>query len=112
MSFLFAAPTGIAEQFARAIVPYIKWGLLPGVLLCNARAMGEFGTVSVVSGHIPGLTETMPLRIESLYNDYQEPAAFAIAALLACWALLTLATKRYWNGAKDSVALFTREHRA
>jgi sulfate transport system permease protein len=81
------------STFRRVTLPNIKWGLLYGVLLCNARAMGEFGAVSVVSGHIRGLTETMPLHIEVLYNDYQYAAAFAIATLLALLGLLTLAFK-------------------
>ena len=84
---------GLWQTFRHVTLPNIRWALVSGVLLCNARAMGEFGAVSVVSGHIPGLTETMPLRIESLYNGYQGPAAFAMAALLACLALLTLAVK-------------------
>jgi len=79
--------------FRRVTLPNIKWGLLYGVLLCNARAMGEFGAVSVVSGHIRGLTETMPLHIEALYNDYQYSAAFAVATLLALLALVTLVLK-------------------
>ena len=74
-------------------LPNIKWGLLYGVILCNARAMGEFGAVSVVSGNIRGLTTTMPLHIEILYNEYQFAAAFAVASLLAGLALLTLALK-------------------
>ncbi len=81
------------QIFRRVTVPEVKWALLSGVLLCNARAMGEFGAVSVVSGHIPGLTETMPLQVEALYNDYQSAAAFTMAALLACLALFTLAAK-------------------
>jgi sulfate transport system permease protein len=79
--------------FRRVTLPNIKWGLLYGVLLCNARAMGEFGAVSVVSGHIRGLTETMPLHIEALYNDYQYSAAFAVASVLALLALVTLVLK-------------------
>jgi len=79
--------------FRRVTLPNIKWGLLYGILLCNARAMGEFGAVSVVSGHIRGLTETMPLHIEALYNDYQYSAAFAVATLLALLALVTLVLK-------------------
>jgi sulfate transport system permease protein len=71
----------------------VKWALLYGVLLCNARAMGEFGAVSVVSGHIRGLTNTMPLHIEILYNEYNFVAAFAVASLLAGLALLTLVAK-------------------
>jgi len=81
------------QTFLRVTLPNIKWGLLYGVLLCNARAMGEFGAVSVVSGHIRGLTNTMPLHIEVLYNDYQATAAFAVASLLALLGLLTLAAK-------------------
>ena len=74
-------------------LPNIKWALLYGVLLCNARAMGEFGAVSVVSGHIRGLTNTMPLQVEILYNEYNFVAAFAVASLLACLALVTLVAK-------------------
>jgi sulfate/thiosulfate transport system permease protein len=81
------------QTFVRVTLPNIKWGLLYGVLLCNARAMGEFGAVSVVSGHIRGLTNTMPLLVEILYNDYQFVAAFAIASLLALLALITLVAK-------------------
>jgi sulfate transport system permease protein len=77
----------------RVTLPNIRWGLLYGVLLCNARAMGEFGAVSVVSGHIRGLTNTMPLQVEILYNEYNYTAAFAVASLLALLALLTLAGK-------------------
>jgi len=81
------------QTFFRVTVPNVKWALLYGVILCNARAMGEFGAVSVVSGHIRGLTNTMPLHIEMLYNDYQFVAAFAVASLLALLALLTLVVK-------------------
>jgi sulfate transport system permease protein len=81
------------QTFFRVSLPNIKWGLLYGVILCNARAMGEFGAVSVVSGHIRGRTNTMPLHIEILYNEYQFAAAFAVASLLALLALLTLAVK-------------------
>ena len=81
------------RTFVRVTLPNIKWGLLYAVLLCNARAMGEFGAVSVVSGHIRGLTNTMPLHVEVLYNDYQYTGAFAIAALLAMLALVTLILK-------------------
>ena len=77
----------------RVTLPNVKWGLLYGVLLCNARAMGEFGAVSVVSGHIRGLTNTMPLHVEILYNEYNFVAAFAVASLLTLLALLTLALK-------------------
>ena len=79
--------------FLRVTLPNIKWALLYGVLLCNARAMGEFGAVSVVSGHIRGLTNTMPLHIEILYNEYNFTAAFAVATLLASLALVTLVLK-------------------
>ncbi len=81
------------QVFRRVTLPNIKWGLLYGVILCNARAMGEFGAVSVVSGHIRGETNTMPLHIEILYNEYQFAAAFAVASLLALLALVTLAVK-------------------
>lgn len=81
------------QMFWRVTLPNIKWGLLYGVILCNARAMGEFGAVSVVSGHIRGLTNTMPLHIEVLYNDYQFTASFAVASLLAFLALITLIVK-------------------
>ena len=81
------------QIFLRITLPRIRWGVMNGVLLCNARAMGEFGAVSVVSGHISGLTNTMPLQIEILYNDYNLPAAFAVASLLAGLAILTLAAK-------------------
>ena len=77
----------------RVTLPNVKWGLLYGVILCNARAMGEFGAVSVVSGHIRGLTNTLPLHIEILYNEYQFAAAFAVATLLALLALATLVLK-------------------
>jgi len=81
------------QTFRRVTLPNVKWGLMYGVLLCNARAMGEFGAVAVVSGHIRGLTSTMPLHIEILYNDYQWVAAFTVASLLALLALLTLVVK-------------------
>jgi sulfate transport system permease protein len=81
------------QVFWHVTLPNIRWGLLYGVLLCNARAMGEFGAVSVVSGHIRGLTNTMPLHVEILYNEYNYAAAFAVASLLALLALLTLAGK-------------------
>lgn len=91
--------------FFNVTLPNIKWALLYGVLLCNARAMGEFGAVSVVSGHIRGLTNTMPLHIEVLYNDYNFVAAFAVATLLACLGLVTLILKSIleWRYA-DSLA--------
>ncbi len=81
------------QIFRRITLPRLRWGLLNGVLLCNARAMGEFGAVSVVSGHISGLTMTIPLQIELLYNEYDLPAAFAMASLLAGIAVVTLAVK-------------------
>ena len=81
------------QAFWRVTLPNVKWGLLYGVILCNARAMGEFGAVSVVSGHIRGLTNTMPLHVEILYNEYNFAAAFAVASLLALLALVTLAIK-------------------
>ncbi|XWZ93018.1 sulfate ABC transporter permease subunit CysW [Azospirillum sp. B2RO_4] len=81
------------QTFWRVTIPNIKWGLLYGVLLCNARAMGEFGAVSVVSGHIRGETNTMPLHVEILYNEYNFVAAFAVASLLAMLALVTLVVK-------------------
>jgi sulfate transport system permease protein len=84
--------SGLATFF-RVTLPNVKWALLYGVLLCNARAMGEFGAVSVVSGHIRGETNTMPLHIEILYNEYQFVAAFAVASLLALLALVTLIAK-------------------
>jgi sulfate transport system permease protein len=86
---------GAWQTFRRVTLPNIKWGLLYGVLLCNARAMGEFGAVSVVSGHIRGVTNTMPLHIEILYNEYNYVAAFAVASLLALLALITLAAKSW-----------------
>lgn len=81
------------QTFRRVTLPNIKWGLLYGVLLCNARAMGEFGAVSVVSGHIRGLTNTMPLHVEILYNEYNFAASFAVASLLASLAVVTLVAK-------------------
>ncbi len=83
------------QIFRRITLPNVKWALLYGVILCNARAMGEFGAVSVVSGHIRGQTNTMPLHIEILYNEYQFAAAFAVASLLAGLALVTLALKYF-----------------
>jgi sulfate transport system permease protein len=81
------------QIFWRVTLPNVKWGLLYGVVLCNARAMGEFGAVSVVSGHIRGLTNTLPLHVEILYNEYQFQAAFAVASLLAVLALVTLVAR-------------------
>ena len=89
----------------RVTLPNVKWGLLYGVILCNARAFGEFGAVSVVSGHIRGETNTLPLHVEILYNEYQFAAAFAVASLLALLALVTLAIKSFieWRaGAEQS----------
>ncbi|MEY2861022.1 MAG: hypothetical protein RL392_1480 [Pseudomonadota bacterium] len=83
------------QTFWHVTLPNIKWGLVYGVILCNARAMGEFGAVSVVSGHIRGQTNTMPLHVEILYNEYQSVAAFAIASLLALLALVTLVIKSF-----------------
>ena len=94
------------QAFFRVTLPNIKWGLLYGVLLCNARAMGEFGAVSVVSGHIRGLTDTMPLHVEVLYNDYEYVGAFAVASLLAMLALVTLVLKALleWRYADEIAA--------
>ena len=83
------------QSFFKITLPNIKWGLLYGVILCNARAMGEFGAVSVVSGHIRGYTNTIPLHVEILYNEYNAVAAFALASLLAFLALITLALKTW-----------------
>ncbi len=81
------------QTFFRITLPNIKWGIIYGVILCNARAMGEFGAVSVISGHIRGATNTIPLHVEILYNEYNFAAAFAVASLLALLALATLAIK-------------------
>jgi len=95
------------QTFWRVTIPNIKWGLLYGVILCNARAMGEFGAVSVVSGHIRGATNTMPLHVEILYNEYQFAAAFAVASLLALLALITLGLKSLieWKTRHERVVL-------
>jgi len=103
------------QAFWRVTLPNIKWGLLYGVILCNARAMGEFGAVSVVSGQIRGLTNTMPLHVEILYNEYNFVAAFAVASLLALLALVTLALKSFieWKLAQEMKALketYTEAH--
>jgi len=92
------------QTFRRVTLPNIKWGLLYGVILCNARAMGEFGAVSVVSGHIRGLTNTLPLHVEILYNEYQFAAAFAVASVLALLALVTLVIKQFieWRASQSS----------
>jgi len=95
---------GAWTLFRRVTLPNIKWGLLYGVLLCSARAMGEFGAVSVVSGHIRGLTNTLPLHIEILYNEFNGTAAFAVASLLAGLALVTLVFK-FWLEARHSESL-------
>ena len=98
------------QTFWRVTLPNIKWGLLYGVLLCNARAMGEFGAVSVVSGHIRGQTDTMPLHIEILYNEYAFAAAFAVASLLAGLALLTLGVKSFLEWRYGDELAATRRH--
>ncbi len=99
------------RTFWYVTLPNIKWGLLYGVILCNARAMGEFGAVSVVSGHIRGETNTMPLQVEILYNEYNFAAAFAVASLLALLALVTLALKSFieWRINRDLNAI-PKEH--
>jgi sulfate transport system permease protein len=93
------------QMFRRVTLPNIKWGLLYGVILCNARAMGEFGAVSVVSGHIRGKTNTLPLHVEILYNEYNFQAAFAVASLLTFLALVTLVAKALveWGAAESRV---------
>ena len=90
------------QSFLHVTLPNIRWGLIYGIILCNARAMGEFGAVSVVSGHIRGLTNTLPLHIEILYNEYSFAASFSVATLLTLLALVTLAIKNYveWKNAK------------
>ncbi len=90
------------QTFWHVTLPNIKWALLYGVILCNARAMGEFGAVSVVSGHIRGQTNTMPLHVEILYNEYKFAAAFAVASLLALLALVTLALKALVEWREDA----------
>ena len=94
------------QTFWRVTLPNIKWGLLYGTILCNARAMGEFGAVSVVSGHIRGETNTMPLHVEILYNEYSFAAAFAVASLLALLALVTLALKTWveWRARRSRIS--------
>ena len=95
------------QTFWYVTLPNIKWGLIYGVILCNARAMGEFGAVSVVSGHIRGQTNTLPLHVEILYNEYQSVAAFAVASLLALLALVTLGIKSVveWRHERDMKAI-------
>jgi sulfate transport system permease protein len=99
------------DTFSRVTLPNIRWALLYGVLLCNARAMGEFGAVSVVSGHIRGQTNTMPLQVEILYNEYNFVAAFAVASLLALLALVTLSLKSLleWHF-RDQIVVAGRRH--
>jgi sulfate transport system permease protein len=101
---------GAWQVFRRVTLPNIKWALLYGVLLCGARAMGEFGAVSVVSGHIRGLTNTLPLHIEILYNEFNATAAFAVASLLAGLALVTLVV-RFWLEARHGDALASTHRR-
>jgi sulfate transport system permease protein len=93
------------QTFWRITLPNIKWGLLYGVILCNARAMGEFGAVSVISGHIRGMTNTIPLHVEILYNDYKFAASFAVASLLALLALVTLVIKTWveWKAGQNRI---------
>ena len=98
------------QTFWRVTLPSIKWALLYGTLLCTARAMGEFGAVSVVSGHIRGLTNTMPLHIEILYQEYEFSAAFAVASLLALFALVTLVLKSYLEWRHGDELAATRRH--
>src|SRR5206468_7296357 len=81
------------QLFRRVTLPNIKWGLVYGIILCNARAMGEFGAVYVVSGHITGRTDTIPLRVEKLFQEYNTPGSFAVASVLTLLALLTLAVR-------------------
>ncbi len=97
------------QTFLRITLPNIKWGLLYGVILCNARAMGEFGAVSVVSGHIRGVTTTLPLQIEILYNEYNFTAAFAAATLLTFLALITLVVKRAVQAAQNRLQVERQE---
>lgn len=97
---------GAFRTFWYVTMPSVKWGLIYGIILCNARVMGEFGAVSVVSGHITGQTDTMPLRVEKLYNEYNAVGAFAIASLLALLALVTLGIKTWleWRAQKEEEA--------
>ncbi|WP_157669764.1 sulfate ABC transporter permease subunit CysW [Chitinibacter sp. GC72] len=98
------------QTFWHVTLPNIKWGLLYGVILANARAMGEFGAVSVISGHIRGMTNTIPLHVEILYNEYNFVAAFACASILALLALLTLALKSYVEWRTEQQAIEDRKH--
>ncbi|HXZ87308.1 MAG TPA: sulfate ABC transporter permease subunit CysW [Candidatus Binataceae bacterium] len=97
------------QTFFRVTLPKVKWALLYGVVICNARAMGEFGAVSVVSGHIRGLTNTLPLYVEILYNDYDFAASFAVASLLTSLALVTLVAKRILGGKVEPAEMALRE---
>jgi sulfate transport system permease protein len=99
------------QTFWRVTLPNIRWGLMYGVLLCNARAMGEFGAVSVISGHVRGLTNTMPMHVEILYNEYNYTAAFAVASLLALLALLTLAGKSFLEWRQPELRHMARQAR-
>ena len=101
---------GGLRTFWHVTMPNIRWGLFYGVLLCNARAMGEFGAVSVVSGHIRGVTDTLPLQVEILHNEFNAPAAFAVATLLTSLALLTLGLK-LWLERRHGEALAIRAGR-
>jgi sulfate transport system permease protein len=98
---------GAWTMFWRVTLPNIKWGLLYGVVLCNARAMGEFGAVSVVSGHIRGVTNTLPLHVENTYNEYNAVGAFAAASLLTVLAVVTLVLKSFleWQQQRDRATL-------
>jgi sulfate transport system permease protein len=104
------------QMFRRVTLPNVKWGLLYGVILCNARAMGEFGAVYVVSGHIAGRTDTMPLRVEKLFQEYNLPGAFAVASVLTLLALVTLALKvvveKRERAALTEAAAATQERKA
>ena len=97
------------QTFWRVTLPSVKWGLLYGVILCNARAMGEFGAVSVVSGHITGQTDTMPLRVDKLYVEYNATAAFAVASLLALLALATLILKSWFEWRQERLFASTQD---
>ncbi|MFY8135305.1 MAG: ABC transporter permease subunit, partial [Aquimonas sp.] len=98
------------QTFWKVTLPNVRWALLYGVLLCNARAMGEFGAVSVVSGHIRGETNTLPLQVEILYNEYAFSASFALAAVLALLALLTLAVKTFLEWRHGDELAANRRH--
>ncbi len=98
------------RTFLTVTLPNVRWALLYGVLLCNARAMGEFGAVSVVSGHIRGLTNTMPLHVEILYNEYNFVGAFAVASLLAGLALVTLVAKSFLEWRHSDALARWRSH--